>query len=71
MIETFKDRTKKSYITATLDENPSEFRKLARHRFHNRAFVTKMGYVKGDLLFLSEPESFDYRVRVAFTKKEA
>lgn len=71
MIETYKDRIKKSYLVATSEIDQKNLRQLAKKRFQGRSFVIKTGYVKNDLLYFRKPAGAFKVVKVAFTKKEA
>lgn len=69
-IETFKDRTKKSYLVGT---NRSELMAEAQKRFQGRKFTIRSGWVYKDALYFGDapnPARSKF-VFVAFSIKEA
>ena len=69
-IETFKDRTKKSYLVGT---NRRELMDEAQKRFQGRKFLIRSGFVVKDELFFGFPSQYGKAkpVLVAFSIKEA
>ena len=69
-IETFKDRTKKSYLVGT---NRRELMDEAQKRFQGRRFTIRSGWVYKDALYIGDiPNKAKAKpVLVAFSIKEA
>ena len=68
MIETFKDRTRKSFLVAH-NESEKSLKALARYRFKGRAFIIRRGYIKDDQLFWERVDGYDYSAKVAYSIK--
>lgn len=71
-IETFKDRTKKSYLVCNpLRTNRSELMDEAHKRFHGKKIEIAVGWVYKDALYFEKPHEKARGVIVAYSLKEA